>query len=1322
MKPPLFTALVLSAALGPTLFAPTSAPTQNQAVERVRLLAQASDQRLEDIQQSPDGSRLITHDRRYAPRLWDVKTMKMLRILGGHPDLVQQVFYSADGGRIVTVSAKEVRVWDSLRGRTLLTVPMTDAEPATRAAISPDNQRLAVGTTKGRVLIVKVDANTTRADVSVGQNPILELSYDSKGTRLAVCGDDVPATVLDPATGKVMMTAKEALGPMRWIEFSPDGTDLLATGKMGNEFAYVLDATTGQTRLKLPHAKGEKGDLELTLMSALYVGKEPLILTAGADGKMILHDRKTGAKMGELPGHKGQIREIRVSNDRRYVGTAGTDERIRFWSIEARAERPYMPPSDVIPTAGSFSAANDVFWMGYSDGSIRQHEVETGKVRTTTLGSVIRSTDFLVSADGSRWAARFPGGHFAWRTENPSEVEGYGLADSTATWRHDGRHGRPQLSPDGRFMLIGPYDTKDEKQLYYVQILGKRQTAVGYKNALGTQFVGDGTRTISWHQDGTVYLWDVLEKKSVKAWQFSNIVNIQKGNKEYPFFAASRDGAVVATYGHNGTELYVWDMETGKIRFNVDPEQAAPEAAAFSPDGSRVAVAGESGVEVWDVASGKRLAFENHKRTLNGEPQLAFSANGSAVVLADRVRTDVFDAATAKRKVTVENTTFEEPPIADRMVSPDGRRLVTVNGNLATITDIQSDRAVSQLVLTEAVTQAQFTPEGNQVVTIDGNEGLVFWNLKAAEPARDGSILWLTENQWLTLDASGRYDSTDPSDVRGAHYVLEWSGGLEPISVTQLKSQFYDPGLFAKITGKGKEPKREVPDLSALRLYPEIVAKSDPKDPLKISVTLKDRDEGGIGRISVYLNGKLVQTKDGTGFFEFNAGEFNQFLLPANHLPSGQGNLVQIEVTNEEGDLTSSRETLDVGVPSSLKPPEVRLYGLFAGVGDYPGTRGDLNAPPADARALANAIRIASEKLLPGRTSLTVLTTAATEPGDRPTRSRIVQWFDDVAKKATSSDIIIIYFSGHGTSKIGQQAGYFFLTPEMDPGQMSEAMIANATISGEDLRKRLSTIAANKQVVILDTCHSGAAADSLIAERSVSGDYQRAWESIKDSTGTWMLAGSAADQVSYEATTVEHGMLTYSLLEAIDRVSPQGLREAPGGDLFLDIERWLTYAANRVESLKTEVGIAGIQRPEFKRSRAGSSFDIGVLTTQQRGALGLKPPRPIVLVGEFEQDKEDPEGLEDAMRTAMRESNAVKAWFDVGKHPNAYRVAGEYAVEADAVKLKVYLQIFDVRLARRTLETFEVSAPKGQAASLASRVRTEVESRIKKREEQRAAG
>lgn len=1274
---------------------PAGTQTPAEAVgSRIRLVPQTSERRLEDILPTPDGKRLLTHDRGFAPRLWDRQSMRLLKVLGGSRDVIDVVLLSPDGSRALTLGKEACAIWDTLRARLVLTVPAPRDLPfAKAAAISPDGARIAVGHASGQISLIPLGAPAESVRLSGHTGAVLSLDFSSDGKRLLSGGDDKTARVWDLATRKAPATLTGHDGPVRWASFSPDGAMALTTAL--DNVARVFSVVDGRKLFEHAHAIGAKGLYPTTLMASLWIGENRRdVLVAGEDGTMSVFDAKSWKLKQTLKGHAGRVREIRFSRDGRRVGTAGDDGTIRMWEVETGKELPFRLPF-LVPTAGEFTPDGSGFWMGYEDGTIILHDLASGDWKASALGAVETPLQLGFAGPDRMWIWRADMGCGLWSVASPGDI---GLWDTD---------GRPLASPDGRWALI-EWIVNGEQQFHILEAR-QRKWLWYIRDVEQAAFTSDSKKLVTVEPNGQVGVYAIEEGEVDQSWQFPGKPAITDQD-------LAGDGVTAATI-LDGEKVVVWSLADGKWAAQWTLSAGNAEAVALTKDASRVIVASRLGLMALDVKAGGTLwqvdAPADDAWVGIG---LAFSPGERTVAVVRSGKTELYDAATGKLIRSFDGDRSEEDDLASQF-SADGARFAFDGTLSAEIVDARSGKTLFTLDVVDVLYQVRYSPDGKRILTLDATNGITIWETEPGPGGKGqalGQFLRMRGSRWLVMDAEGRYDAPDPSEVSAASYVIAWEGGLQPVEVSQLKQQFYEPGLLAKLMGADPEPRRPVPDLRGLRLYPEVSLKPTVRDPLKVDIGLTERDGGGIGQVSIYLNGKRVLQRRGAGYFTFDASAYSAYLLPETRLPEGQGNILAVEASNEKGDLTSAPVQLDVGIPPGLKTPDVRLFALCVGAGNYAGTKGDLNAPPADAKALSAAIRAVGERLLPGRVEVATMTTDDKEP---LTRARILAWFTGIAGKATSSDVVIVFFAGHGASRIGEQRGYFFLTPEADPTDLNNLSASTTSISGDDLRDALAKAPAQKQVVVLDTCHSGAAASALLGDdRSLSGDYQRAWEAIKDGSGTWLLAGAAADQLSYESANVEHGMLTYALLEAIDRASADGLRAAPSGELFVDVERWLSYAASRVESLKLEVGLTGVQRPELKRAKSGASFDIGVTGPEFRGAIGLKPPRPILLVGNFEQDEEDPANLEDAVRTALVESPSIKPWFEVQKHPNVYRVAGSYVQLGPVLKLRATLQTLDDKMVRKNVETFELE---GSAQEVARRLREELETRIAKLEESR---
>jgi WD40 repeat protein len=104
--------------------------------------------------------------------------------------------------------------------------------------------------------------------------------------------------------------------------------------------------------------------------------------------------------------------------------------------------------------------------------------------------------------------------------------------------------------------------------------------------------------------------------------------------------AFSPDGSRIATAGATRTQAYLWDAHTGK-RLLTFKATAPIHNVAFSPDGNRLATSSEDGDAIlWNSRTGRRLVVLPHLRTSGAAPAVAFSRDGrlGTVDQAGRVR------------------------------------------------------------------------------------------------------------------------------------------------------------------------------------------------------------------------------------------------------------------------------------------------------------------------------------------------------------------------------------------------------------------------------------------------------------------------------------------------------------------------------------------------------------------------------------------------------------------------------------------------------------------------------------------------------------
>jgi len=169
-------------------------------------------------------------------RLWDSTTGEptgiVMRPAGAAIDLVAVSF---DGGAVASAAGRIVRIADIGTGRVTEELTVEGAVAALRFA--PGARVLAVADSSGAVTLA---GGTRRRTAQLGA-AAKALAFAPDGAELVV-GDAAGALRLvgveDAEVGAVV---REWPGPIRWLEFSPDGRVLFVAT---NEWLHALDATT----------------------------------------------------------------------------------------------------------------------------------------------------------------------------------------------------------------------------------------------------------------------------------------------------------------------------------------------------------------------------------------------------------------------------------------------------------------------------------------------------------------------------------------------------------------------------------------------------------------------------------------------------------------------------------------------------------------------------------------------------------------------------------------------------------------------------------------------------------------------------------------------------------------------------------------------------------------------------------------------------------------------------------------------------------------------------------------------------------------------
>jgi uncharacterized caspase-like protein len=338
----------------------------------------------------------------------------------------------------------------------------------------------------------------------------------------------------------------------------------------------------------------------------------------------------------------------------------------------------------------------------------------------------------------------------------------------------------------------------------------------------------------------------------------------------------------------------------------------------------------------------------------------------------------------------------------------------------------------------------------------------------------------------------------------------------------------------------------------------------------------------GVAKVTVALNGTQVHQQS-------DKAPPRSIAVSAPVTFREGANAIVVTATEPDGTVKQELRTViydkpkPVAATPAAPPPPVKAgsdrWAVVIGVGRYQSTDiPSLRYSVSDAEALYEVL------IGPGgfRKEHVLL---LTDKSEKPPTLRNIKWAlgTFLARSAKKDDTVVIFFAGHGAPEVDQRGverdglAKYLIPADADPDDLY-----STALPMDEMQTIFSRVEAERMVVFLDACYSGAAGGRTFSSkrtRATNVDDQFL-ERLTRSKGRAIITASRTSEVSIELAELGHGIFTYYLVE--------GLKGAAdlNKDGIVTVQELYEYLEQQVATKSRSVG--GNQHPVMKGEMEGA--------------------------------------------------------------------------------------------------------------------------------------
>ena len=416
-----------------------------------------------------------------------------------------------------------------------------------------------------------------------GRLPLLGLAYSPDGrTIVAGYGGFIGnarstghAHIIDAKTGSLLGNPLAGrVGGVWSVAFSPDGTQVALTGD------GLVDVWDVASRRPVRTLRGHSG----YVYGVAFSSDGQYIASCGLDRSIRLWERSTGRELRVLRGHQGFVRGVAFSPDSRRLVSVAEDDTVRLWQVSSDADPVTLHGHQHFTTCVAFSPDGFLIASGSMDSTAKIWLA--GCTGQTSFHGKSWVQNLAFSPNGQRLAASFRD-----YPKNPGMV--LVDPDSKEVLWYLANEGAKDIafSPDGHLLVAAERHAvtiRDAQTGRVRSTLGGPPATVG-----GLAFLSGGRELLTACEDGIGRVWDADAGTEFVQKRFQIAKPFRQGPSEMTLlrsaFSADRRQFGVISTNMTVTINGVLDKREARSIRGIGPNT---RAVAFQPHGRQIAIVG----------------------------------------------------------------------------------------------------------------------------------------------------------------------------------------------------------------------------------------------------------------------------------------------------------------------------------------------------------------------------------------------------------------------------------------------------------------------------------------------------------------------------------------------------------------------------------------------------------------------------------------------------------------------------------------------------------------------------------------------------------